>query len=72
MKQKRGVTEDTDLTADDLKELVGLFRTKVKEELGRDFPMDPKEQLWGAIGAVFSSWMNAHAVSYRRLHNIPA
>ena len=72
MKHNRGVTEDTDLTADDLKELVGLFRTKVKEELGRDFPMDPKEQLWGAIGAVFSSWMNARAITYRRLNNIPA
>ncbi len=72
MKHNRGVTEDTDLTADDLKELVGLFRTKVKEELGRDFPTDPKEQLWGAIGAVFSSWMNARAITYRRLNNIPA
>ncbi|MEN8687783.1 MAG: pyruvate, phosphate dikinase [Desulfuromonadales bacterium] len=72
MKHNRGVTEDTDLSADDLKELVGLFKTKVKEELGRDFPMDPKEQLWGAIGAVFSSWMNARAITYRRLNNIPA
>ena len=72
MKHNRGVTEDTDLTADDLKKLVGLFKTKVKEELGRDFPMDPKEQLWGAIGAVFSSWMNARAITYRRLNNIPA
>ena len=72
MKHNRGVTEDTALTADDLKELVGLFKTKVKEELGRDFPMDPKEQLWGAIGAVFSSWMNARAITYRRLNNIPA
>ncbi|MEE4313222.1 MAG: PEP/pyruvate-binding domain-containing protein, partial [Desulfofustis sp.] len=72
MKHNRGVTEDTELTADDLKELVGLFRTKVKEELGRDFPMGPKEQLWGAIGAVFSSWMNARAITYRRLNNIPA
>ena len=72
MKHKRGVTEDTHLTADDLKELVGLFKTKVKEQLGREFPMDPKEQLWGAIGAVFSSWMNARAITYRRLNNIPA
>ncbi|MBW2476213.1 MAG: pyruvate, phosphate dikinase, partial [Deltaproteobacteria bacterium] len=72
MKEKRGVIEDTALTADDLKELVTLFKVKVKEELGRDFPMDPKEQLWGAIGAVFSSWMNARAITYRRLNNIPA
>jgi len=72
MKHDRGVTEDTALTADDLKTLVGLFKNKVKEELGREFPMDPKEQLWGAIGAVFNSWMNARAITYRRLNNIPA
>ncbi|MEJ2470915.1 MAG: pyruvate, phosphate dikinase [Desulfuromonadales bacterium] len=71
MKEKRGVTADTELTADDLKELVGLFRNKIKEELGRDFPMDPKEQLWGAIGAVFGSWMNPRAITYRKLNNIP-
>jgi len=72
MKHERGVTEDTALTADDLKQLVSLFKFKVREELGRDFPMDPKEQLWGAIGAVFSSWMNNRAITYRRLNNIPA
>ncbi len=72
MKDKRGVIADTELTADDLKELVGLFRNKIKEELGRDFPMDPKEQLWGAIGAVFGSWMNPRAITYRKLNNIPA
>ncbi|MBE0577574.1 MAG: pyruvate, phosphate dikinase [Desulfuromonadales bacterium] len=72
MKHDRGVEEDTALTADDLKQLVGLFKTRVKEELGRDFPLDPKEQLWGAIGAVFSSWMNPRAITYRKLNNIPA
>jgi pyruvate,orthophosphate dikinase len=72
MKEDRGVAEDTALTADDLKELVSLFKIKVKEELGHDFPLDPKEQLWGAIGAVFGSWMNARAITYRRLNNIPA
>ncbi len=72
MKEDRGVEEDTALTAVDLKELVGLFKTKVKEELGHDFPMDPKEQLWGSIGAVFGSWMNFRAKTYRRLNNIPA
>jgi pyruvate,orthophosphate dikinase len=72
MKEKRLVVEDTALTADDLKELVGQFKLKIKEELGRDFPMDPNEQLWGAIGAVFGSWMNARAITYRRLNDIPA
>jgi pyruvate,orthophosphate dikinase len=72
MKHDRGVEQDTALTAEDLKALVGLFKTKVKEELGREFPLDPKEQLWGAIGAVFSSWMNTRAITYRRLNNIPA
>ncbi|MGK2945814.1 MAG: pyruvate, phosphate dikinase, partial [Desulfuromonadales bacterium] len=72
MKHDRGVEEDTALTADDLKQLVGLFKTRVKEDLGRDFPLDPKEQLWGAIGAVFSSWMNPRAITYRKLNNIPA
>jgi len=72
MKEDRGVEEDTALTADDLKELVGLFKIKVKEELGHDFPMDPKEQLWGSIGAVFGSWMNFRAITYRRLNSIPA
>jgi len=72
MKHDRGVVEDTALTAGDLKEMVGLFKTKIKEELGHDFPLDPKEQLWGAIGAVFSSWMNFRAITYRKLNNIPA
>ena len=72
MKEDRGVEEDTALTADDLKEMVGLFKNKVKEELGHEFPMDPKEQLWGAIGAVFGSWMNFRAITYRKLNSIPA
>jgi len=72
MKEKRGVHQDTQLTAADLKELVGLFKQQVKSELGHDFPEDPEEQLWGAIGAVFGSWMNARAVTYRKLNNIPA
>ncbi|HXV20481.1 MAG TPA: pyruvate, phosphate dikinase [Desulfuromonadales bacterium] len=72
MKEQRGVKNDTELTADDLKQLVGLFKNKVKEALGRDFPQDPQEQLWGAIGAVFGSWMNPRAITYRKLNNIPA
>ena len=72
MKDKRGVHQDTDLTGDDMKELVGLFKNRVSEELGHEFPEDPQEQLWGAIGAVFGSWMNPRAITYRKLNNIPA
>jgi len=72
MKEQRGVAQDTELTAADLKELVALFKARVREELGHDFPLDPQDQLWGAIGAVFGSWMNPRAITYRRLHNIPA
>lgn len=72
MKERRGVRQDTELTADDLQELVGLFKNQVKETLGREFPEDPKDQLWGAIGAVFGSWMNPRAITYRKLNNIPA
>lgn len=72
MKEDRGVEEDTALTAADLKELVGLFKNKYTEELGEAFPNDPQEQLWGAIGAVFGSWMNQRAITYRRLNNIPS
>ena len=71
MKEERGVELDTELTAEDLKDLVKQFKVKVKEELGREFPLDPEEQLWGAIGAVFGSWMNPRAVTYRRLNEIP-
>ncbi|QWV94078.1 pyruvate, phosphate dikinase [Geomonas oryzisoli] len=71
-KEARGVHLDTDLKASDWKELVGEFKAKIKATLGVDFPEDPKEQLWGAIGAVFGSWMNQRAITYRKLNNIPA
>jgi pyruvate,orthophosphate dikinase len=70
-KEARGVKFDTDLTAADLKELVAEFKAAIKRETGRDFPEDPKAQLWGAIGAVFSSWMNERAIAYRNLNKIP-
>jgi pyruvate,orthophosphate dikinase len=62
---------DTDLKADDWKAIIGDYKAAVKAELGRDFPQDPNEQLWGAIGAVFGSWRNDRAEVYRRLHAIP-
>ena len=71
-KDAAGVSLDTDLTVDDWQELVALFKALVLEELGKPFPTDPHEQLWGAIGAVFGSWHNDRADTYRRLHNIPA
>ena len=71
MKEKKGVKQDTELTADDLKKLVGIYKAKVKEVLGREFPEDPMEQLWGGIGAVFQSWNGRRAISYRRIENIP-
>jgi len=71
MKEKRGVTQDTDLTAEDLKELCEIFKAKVKEVLGKEFPDDPNDQLWGAIGAVFQSWVGKRAISYRRIEGIP-
>ncbi|OGC02752.1 MAG: pyruvate, phosphate dikinase [candidate division NC10 bacterium RIFCSPLOWO2_12_FULL_66_18] len=70
-KRAKKVKLDTELTAADLKELVTLFRRVVKDKTGRDFPQDPKEQLRLAINAVFESWNNPRAVTYRRLHNIP-
>ena len=70
-KEERGVKLDTELTAADWKDLVGKFKGKIKETLGQEFPEDPQAQLWGAIGAVFGSWMNPRAITYRRL-NIPA
>ncbi len=72
VKEKKGVELDTDLTSDDLKELVTLFKTEIKKRTGSDFPTDPWEQLWGAVSAVFSSWNNARALTYRKLNNIPA
>ena len=71
-KEDRGHALDTDLSADDWKQLVALYAAKVEEELGRPFPQDPQEQLWGAISAVFGSWDNDRALTYRRLHDIPA
>ncbi len=70
-KKKKGVELDTELDTRDLKELVSEFKQIIKEKKGADFPQDPWEQLWGAIGAVFGSWNNARAITYRRLHNIP-
>lgn len=70
-KDTQGYTLDTDLSADDWVELVGKYKDAVARETGKDFPQDPHDQLWGAIGAVFSSWMNARAVTYRKLHDIP-
>lgn len=70
-KKERGVTLDVELTAEDLKELVAEFKLAIKERTGSDFPDDPKEQLWGAVGAVFNSWMNNRAIVYRKLNNIP-
>src|SRR5216684_1329907 len=70
-KDSQGYTLDTDLTGDDWVDVVGRYKDAVARETGKDFPQDPHDQLWGAIGAVFSSWMNARAVTYRRLHDIP-
>ena len=71
MKTARGVESDTDLSAEDLRELVGTYKAKVEEVLGQPFPDDPKEQLWGGIQAVFDSWNGRRAISYRRIENIP-
>lgn len=71
--QKAGLGHelDTELTATEWQGVIALYKAKVEEELGRPFPQNPHEQLWGAIGAVFSSWMNNRAITYRRLHDIP-
>ncbi len=71
MKEKRGVTQDVELTADDLKEIAGQFKAEYKSKIGTDFPTDPKEQLMGAIKAVFRSWDNPRANVYRRDNDIP-
>src|SRR5690242_3294510 len=70
-KDRNGYTLDTDLNADDLEGLVVRYKERVEEDRGEPFPQDPNAQLWGAIGAVFGSWMNQRAITYRRLHNIP-
>ncbi len=71
MKEEKGVTQDVELTADDLKTLAGQFKAEYKEKIGKDFPSDPKEQLMGAIEAVFRSWDNPRANVYRRDNDIP-
>ena len=71
MKKAKGVTYDTELTADDLKELTAAFKAAVKERTGKEFPDDPRAQLWGAVSAVFGSWGNDRAVAYRRMYDIP-
>jgi len=70
-KDRNGYTLDTDLNADDLEDLVARYKARVQEEFGKPFPQDANAQLWGAVGAVFGSWMNQRAITYRRLHNIP-
>ncbi len=71
MKEERGVKQDTELTADDLKLLAEQFKAEYKEKVGTDFPTDPKEQLMGAVKAVFRSWNNPRAIVYRRMNDIP-
>ena len=71
-KMEAGVVEDTALSADDWRRVVQAYLDMVRDETGKPFPLDPEEQLWGAIGAVFGSWMNPRANTYRRLHDIPA
>src|SRR3954466_6656799 len=70
-KDQKGVELDTDLDADDLKRIAGLYKARVEKELGKAFPEDVQEQLWGAIGAVFGSWHSPRANTYRKLNNIP-
>ncbi|MDE2363223.1 MAG: pyruvate, phosphate dikinase [Hyphomicrobiales bacterium] len=71
-KESKGLHLDTDLTADDWRKVIDEYKKIVQREIDKPFPQDPREQLWGAIGAVFSSWMNQRAITYRRLHDIPA
>ena len=70
-KNKRKIKSDLDFTADDLRELAEEFKAEIKKDTGKNFPDDPMEQLWGAVGAVFRSWMNDRAIVYRKLNNIP-
>ena len=71
MKRERGLINDTDLTGDDMMALIAIYKDIVMDEIDTPFPQDPWEQLWGAIGAVFTSWTNPRAATYRRLNNIP-
>jgi len=70
-KRDENLSQDTDISADGWKEIVGEYKALVERELGKPFPTDPYEQLWGAIGAVFDSWMVPRAITYRRIHEIP-
>jgi len=70
-KGRRGYELDTEFSAKDWQAVIALYKARIEEELEKPFPQDPDDQLWGAIGAVFSSWMNARAITYRRLHDIP-
>ncbi|MEG2319164.1 MAG: pyruvate, phosphate dikinase, partial [Mucinivorans sp.] len=72
MKKQKGIVQDTEFTTEDLKEMVVKFKAAVKKQTGKDFPTDPWEQLWGAVCAVFESWMNERAVLYRKMHGYPA
>ena len=72
LKKQKGYTDDSEMTADDLKKLTDDFKSLIKKQLKLEFPDDPMEQLWGAIGAVFESWMTPRAVVYRKLNNLPS
>ena len=72
VKAQRGISLDNEMTVDELKQLVELFKAAIKEQTGKDFPTDPMDQLWGAICAVFDSWMNERAILYRKMEGIPA
>ncbi len=72
VKSQRGIALDNEMNVDELKQLVVLFKAAIKEQTGKDFPTDPMEQLWGAICAVFDSWMNERAILYRKMEGIPA
>ena len=70
-KRERGYSLDTEMTADDWQTVVQLYKEVVKRELGHPFPQNPEDQLWGSVGAVFGSWMNQRAITYRKLHGLP-
>ena len=71
VKAQRGIKLDNEMTVEELKQLVVLFKQAIKDQTGKDFPNDPMEQLWGAICAVFDSWMNERAILYRKMEGIP-